>query len=279
MTALVSLAIAALVVAAAYATVWTLRPVTTRLGSHRWTAAARRRGQSGVAWLTVRVAADVAIVAAGAAVVLSLAAAFVAILDSVTEADGLTIIDRAVGDWLVGHRRPVLNQIEIAVTNLGGTIVLVASVSLVAAYTAVRLRSWYPVVLAVVGLGGSQALVTIIKISIARPRPNPPAQLVSASGFSFPSGHSASSLVGFALLAWLTCMLTADRAIWATVWTAAAMGTVAVGVSRIYLGVHYPTDVIGGWALGLTWLAVVAVAARVWRMRSLPAQSDADRPE
>src|SRR5204862_4889447 len=99
-------------------------------------------------------------------------------------------------------------------------------------------------------------------------RPNPPAQLVSATGFSFPSGHSASSLVGFGLLAWLTCMLTAHRTIWATAWLAAAFGTIAVGLSRMYLGVHYPTDVLGGWALGATWLAVVAVAARVWRMRT-----------
>jgi undecaprenyl-diphosphatase len=273
---LVSLAIAVLVVAAGYATVFTLRPLAVRLGSHRWTAAARQRAQGSLAWLTLRVAADVVIIVAGAVIVLSLAAAFVAVLDSVTEADGLTIIDQAVGDWLASYRSPVLTHIEIAITNMGGTVVLVASVSLLAAYTATRLRSWYPVVLAVVGLGGSQALVTIIKMSIARPRPNPPAQLVSASGFSFPSGHSASSLVGFGLLAWLTCMLTNDRAIWATVWTAAGMGTVAVGISRVYLGVHYPTDVLGGWALGLTWLAVIAVAARVWRMRSATAQQDAD---
>jgi len=200
--------------------------------------------------------------------VLALAAIFVQILDAVTDADDLTALDRAVSDWLIGHRTPWLTHIEIAITNLGSAFALITMVSLVGIVTAIRLRSWYPIVLAAVGLGGSQILVAIIKAAIARPRPNPPAQLVTASGFSFPSGHSASSMVGFGLLAWLVCMLTTDRTVWATAWLAAALGTVAVGASRVYLGVHYPTDVLGGWALGLTWLAVVALAARVWRTRA-----------
>jgi undecaprenyl-diphosphatase len=231
-------------------------------------SAAEARGRAGLSWLTVRIAAEVVILAAGAAVVLALAAIFVEILDAVTDADDLTALDRAVSDWLIDHRTPWLTHIEIAITNLGSAAALTTMVSLVGIVTAIRLRSWYPIVLAVVGLGGSQLLVAVIKAAIARPRPNPPGQLVPASGFSFPSGHSASSMVGFGLLAWLACLLTANRTIWATAWLAAALGTTSVGASRVYLGVHYPTDVLGGWALGLTWLAVVALAAQVWRMRA-----------
>jgi undecaprenyl-diphosphatase len=141
-------------------------------------------------------------------------------------------------------------------------------VGIAAAVVARRRRSWYPVLLAAVGLGVNQILVTVVKTVIARERPDPPGQLVAVNGFSFPSGHSAGSLVGFGVLAWLVCMTTGNRVVWATAWLSAALGTVAVGASRTYLGVHYPTDVLGGWALGLTWLAVLALAARVWQTRS-----------
>ncbi|GAB1692627.1 hypothetical protein KRM28CT15_44300 [Krasilnikovia sp. M28-CT-15] len=267
-TALLSLAIAALVIATAYAAVWALRPAAVRLGSHRWVIGAEAKGRAGLSWLTVRIAAEVVILTAGAVVVVALAAVFVEILDAVTDAQDLTALDRAIIDWLASRRTPGLTRIQIATTNLGSAVVLITMVTLFAIVTARRLRSWYPVVLAVIGLGGSQTLVAVIKVAIARPRPDPPAQLVSATGYSFPSGHSASSLVGFGLLAWLVCLLTSNRTVWATAWLAAALGTAAVGASRVYLGVHYPTDVLGGWALGLTWLAVVALAAQVWRMRA-----------
>ena len=267
-TALLSLTVAALVIATAYTAVRVLRPTAVRLGSHRWMVAAGARGRAGLSWLTVRIAAELVILAAGAAVVLALAAVFVGILDAVTDAGAPPALDRAVIDWLAGIRTPWLTQVQIAVTDLGSPLALITAVSVVAVVTARRLRSWYPVVLAVIGLGGCQILVTVIKTAIARPRPSPPDQLVSATGYSFPSGHSASSLVGFGLLAWLVCLLTTNRTVWATAWLAAALGTAGVGASRVYLGVHYPTDVLGGWALGLTWLAVVALAAQVWRMRA-----------
>jgi undecaprenyl-diphosphatase len=267
-SALLGLGIAVLLVCAAYAVVWAVRPAAAALAGSSWIRAGDRRGRAALSWLTTRMPAEVVLLVLGAALVFTLASVFVEVLDEVVDSDGLTVIDRPVLDWLAAHRTPGLTSIEIAVTNLGGARTLVVASVAAVAYVSWRLRSWYPVVLGVLTLGVVQLLVYGIKVTIARDRPNPPGQVVAASGYSFPSGHSASSLVGFALLAWLVCMLTDSRTVRATAWLAAAAGTVLVGLSRIYLGVHYPSDVLGGWMLGLTWLAVVAVAVRVRRMRS-----------
>src|SRR4051794_9776575 len=118
LSALLSLAIAVLVTATAYVAVWALRPAAVHLGSRLWLSAAGARGRAGLSWLTVRISAEVVILAAGAAAVLALAAVFVGILDAVTDADGLTPLDRAVIDWLAGSRTPWLTHVQVAVTNL-----------------------------------------------------------------------------------------------------------------------------------------------------------------
>lgn len=174
----------------------------------------------------------------------------------------------AVG-WLAAHRRAPLDAAEIATTDLGGVIMLVAGLGAVTAYVCRRTRSWRPFWLALTGLGGAQVLVGVAKFVIRRQRPAIGGHVVTATGYSFPSGHSASAVVGFGLIAWLLCAVTASRTLWATAWTAAALGALAVGASRVYLGVHYPSDVLAGWLLGAVWLGAVMAAAGARRPASL----------
>ncbi|MBB5868306.1 undecaprenyl-diphosphatase [Allocatelliglobosispora scoriae] len=265
---LIGLLVAALTIAAVYATVLAIRPLVARAGGSPWLSSAGERGRAGLNWLTVRIAAEILILIAGSIVVVTLASIFGEILDEVVDDDDLTAIDRPAVAWLAARRTPRLNVVFAAVTDLGGALMLVAAVAVLAFVVARRLRSRRPVLLALVGLVGIQILVNVIKLVIGRDRPELPGRLVTVSGYSFPSGHAASSLVGFALLAWLTCMVTRNRTVWATAWLSATVGTTAVGLSRVYLGVHYPSDVLGGWMLGLTWLAVLAVATRVHDARA-----------
>jgi len=264
---LMSLVVAVQVVAFAYALVWSLRPAVVRLGGTPWVRAAGRHGRAGFSRLCAWVAAEVLILVGGAAVALTLGSMFAEILEGVVEGDDMTVIDGPVVGWLAARRVPVLNQVEIAVTDLGGALLLTAGVALTAILVARAKRSWAPILLAVAGLGGIQILVNAVKLIIGRQRPNPLEHLVTATGFSFPSGHSATSLVGFGVIAWLLCLTTGSATAKATAWTAGAVGTVAVGLSRIYLGVHYPSDVLGGWLLGLTWLAALGAASAAWHMR------------
>ncbi|MEV0643975.1 phosphatase PAP2 family protein [Phytomonospora sp. NPDC050363] len=266
-TLLMSLVMAAQVVAFAFVLVSSVRPAVARLSGASWVRAAGERGRAGVSWLSLRVAAEALILTAGAGAVLVGAMMFTEILDGVTDGDDIAAIDEPAVGWLVEHRVPALNRVQIAITDLGGSLLLTLGVVVATVLVARSRKSWTPVWLSLTGLGGIQILVNVIKLLIGRQRPNPPAQLVTATGYSFPSGHSATSLVGFALIAWLLCMVTRSATAKATAWTAGAVGTVAVGLSRIYLGVHYPSDVLGGWTLGLTWLAVLGTAAIAWRYR------------
>ncbi|MEV0271181.1 phosphatase PAP2 family protein [Hamadaea sp. NPDC050747] len=215
--------------------------------------------------MTRWVSAEILVLVAGVFAVLALGGLFVEVLDAVGDADDLTVIDRPTVDWLAAHRTPPLTTVQIAITTLGDAKVLVPVVSLAAIAVAARRRSWGPILLALAGLGGIHLLTNLIKVLVARPRPNPPDQAVPVTGFSFPSGHTTGSLVGFCLLAWLLCLLTTRIAVRAAAWALAVAGAVLVGLSRVYLGVHYPSDVIGGWLLALTWLGAVAVGARIWQ--------------
>ncbi|WP_117215752.1 phosphatase PAP2 family protein [Allorhizocola rhizosphaerae] len=261
---LMGLIVAVVMAAMAYGAIRATRPVLLRLRHAPLVSTVGRRGRAGWEWLTARATTQALILAAGAATVFMLGSIFVEILDAVVDQDDLTVVDRPVVQWLAERRMPGLTSVQVAITDMGGILTMSILLLLTVTLVSFRARRWQPLLLTVVAVGGIQLLVYTIKVLIARDRPNPAGQLVAVGGFSFPSGHAAGSLVGFAMIAWLICTLTDRRNVWATAWLTALLMAVAVGASRVYLGVHYPSDVLGGWVLGMTWLATVAVAVRIW---------------
>jgi membrane-associated phospholipid phosphatase len=259
---LLSAAVGVLVTSLAWVAVVATRPAAARL---RAGTRLGRRVSAGVSasrvWLGDRVAAWLLVLAAGAAAVFVLSGLMAEVTEAVVERDDLTVVDQPVLAWMAARRSPHLTDAQIGVTNLGSAIALTAMLLAMVGFVALRRRSWRPVVVVLAGAGGIQLLIFAIKLFIGRDRPDRAGRLVDASGFSFPSGHTAGSLVCFGLMAWLVCMVTANRTARATAWVAATLLTVAVGLSRVYLGVHFPSDVIGGWILGGAWLTVVAVGA------------------
>jgi membrane-associated phospholipid phosphatase len=117
--------------------------------------------------------------------------------------------------------------------------------------------------LAPVAVGGGATLISILKVFLRRTRPAAFEPLVSARGYSLPSGHAFLAATLYGLLAhhglrWLRARRPDDRYAAAALLTFSTAAILLVGVSRVYLGVHYPTDVIAGYALALLWLFVLA---------------------
>ena len=117
-------------------------------------------------------------------------------------------------------------------------------------------RSWRPLVLLLVVLLGAVSLDRLIKMMVARARPPMSFWATSASGWSFPSGHANESAAVSMSLAHMVAENRSSR-IKALAYAIVFAATFLIGVSRVYLGVHWPTDVICGWAIGSAWSEVV----------------------
>jgi membrane-associated phospholipid phosphatase len=207
------------------------------------------------------------------AVVVALAEGFTEVLDDVLEGDGIVGIDRPAAEWLGTHRDPWLTTLLLLVTAAGGPAGLAVQAVLISSVVALWRRSWLPVVLALVGAIGILLVVLAAKVLVVRERPPIPFAVITEKGFSFPSGHAAGTAVVALLSAWMLTRYPVTR--WTpqvVVWTVAIGLTGAVGLSRIYLGVHYVSDVVGGWFLGTAWAAGVILVGRWWD-RSRPART------
>jgi undecaprenyl-diphosphatase len=106
---------------------------------------------------------------------------------------------------------------------------------------------------------GTLILTALLKIAASRARPDVLPQLVLETSFSFPSGHSASSAAVFGILGWAAVRYGAPKSI---VWVFVAVFVGLIGLSRIALAVHWPSDVLAGWLLGTGWLLVCVSCLR-----------------
>jgi undecaprenyl-diphosphatase len=138
------------------------------------------------------------------------------------------------------------------ITALGGIPVL-GLLSLLALGWLVLRRRWRSVALLLLALPGGLLLNTLLKQGFNRPRPSLVAHLVEVETSSFPSGHAMLSAIGFLTLGALLAGGAERRRERGYILGAAVVLTLMVGSSRVYLGVHWPSDVLAGWCLGAAW--------------------------
>ena len=200
----------------------------------------------------------------GMALILVCVAAFAALADEVMEGDTLPM-DNAVLLWMNRHATPALTGLALDVTALGaGTVVwLVVIVASVFLWVS---RHRYSALLLWVSLLGSGLINTIMKLFFSRPRPHLfPWRVPYAGLSSFPSGHSMTAMVCYATLAYLIARLVDSRFLRRFVFALAAVIVTLIGLSRMYLGVHYPTDVLAGFTMGLAWASFCALGMEALR--------------
>ncbi|WNG54287.1 phosphatase PAP2 family protein [Archangium gephyra] len=153
------------------------------------------------------------------------------------------------------------------VTSLGSVSVLTLVVCAVSGFL-VLVRRWRTLALVLGSTVGGAAVNGILKGHFARPRPTVVPHLTHVLSESFPSGHAMLSAIVYLTLGALLAQLVERRWLRAYLVGVALTLTLLIGLTRVYLGVHYPTDVLGGWMAGLAWALLTAVMARGAKRRS-----------
>jgi len=180
-----------------------------------------------------------------------------------------TGFDLTVRAWLRSLETPELSAVMWGASVYGAPLRL--SPLGLAAAAAFLLRGWRRgALLVVVTLAGAWLLDTGLKTLFARARPEAFFDYYPApQSFSFPSGHALFAVCFFGGIAVLLSHRLQGRLAGILVWTLGLALIILIGVSRVYLGVHYPTDVIGGFAVGIVWVASVALGDRLAERRRL----------
>jgi undecaprenyl-diphosphatase len=209
---------------------------------------------------------------AGLLVLALLALAFIEIADEITEGEGevrwfdeglLYALRTADPADPIGPRWVELGVMDI--TALGGFGVLALVTLLAIGYLIVIKKPGSALMLLIATLGGT-AISEGLKAGFNRPRPDLVAHVVETTSMSFPSGHAMLSAVTYLTLGALLARTQRRRRVRGYILGAAILLTLLIGLSRIYLGVHWPTDVLAGWCLGAAW-ALICWAAATWLTR------------
>ena len=203
--------------------------------------------------------------AIGAVLAVSLTAVFAEVYESVVEADGVAGLDHPLLDGAKTFRSPGLDLLVTAYTDIGGTIGMPVLALAIMVGLALRRRSWTPVILMLVAGLGSLLMTVAGKKLVGRTRPDladavPPYEYSA----SFPSGHSLNAAVIAGIVAYLIILRLKSARARILTGVAAAVFAATMGLSRVYLGHHWFTDVLGAWALGAAWLALVITAHRLY---------------
>ena len=167
--------------------------------------------------------------------------------------------------WLEGAVRDV--------TALGSSAVLVLITTATIVYL-LLIRRPATALFMFAAVAGGQVLSSLLKLEVDRPRPDLVSHLVNETSLSFPSGHAMLSAVTYLTLGSLAARFLPDRRTKIFVLCLAVLTTVLVGTSRVYLGVHWPSDVLAGWCAGFAWAMLCWLAARMLQRRKVVADSD-----
>jgi len=201
----------------------------------------------------------------GLAAVVGFGWLFGGITEDVIKGNELTALDSPVAHWLAGQRVAWLTAVMRAATELGSVRVIAPLVAATALLLVIRTQRADAAALLVIAAAGASLLVALVKLLIGRARPDRRAAGAGRQLQFPPSGHSAQAVATYGALAYLAGRAVSRWGQRVAAWTVATLIAVLVGFSRLYLGVHWLSDVLGGYALGAAWLAIVITASATYR--------------
>jgi membrane-associated phospholipid phosphatase len=173
-------------------------------------------------------------------------------------AEGDTKVDHRFANWLHDHATPGLTTFFENVTRLGNVPTLVA-VLVLTVIVLWRKRLFDDLMLMVLAAVGAEVITIGLKLGFARERPFFPDPLARESSYSFPSGHASVSLAVYGTLGFIVARHLRNRRAQIAALVGAATLVLLIGFSRLYLGVHFLSDVIAGFSLGLAWMTLCAI--------------------
>jgi cation-transporting P-type ATPase E len=191
-----------------------------------------------------------------AVLILGSAWLFFGVLEDVISKDPLVVVDAIVHDLLQGLRTPAVDRLMVGITELGDAEVLVPVILVVLAWLVLR-RLWQTALYWLAAVGVAELLVKLLKVALRRPRPG--LFYGDIERFSFPSSHATLSVVTYGFLAFLLARESGagPRKV---IGLLATLMIVLIALSRLYLGAHWLSDVLGGLSFGAAWVAALAVA-------------------
>lgn len=199
--------------------------------------------------------------AVGFGVLLLVAYVASGLLEKIPGARATVLFDAPIVRYVAGHRVGWLTAVMRIITDLGSDAVLLIVVLVAGLILRRQTGSWRPLFVLLAVAVGAVALERIIKLIVARPRPPAQWRVFHEKGWSFPSGHATHSAAVCGSVAYLATHIRAlGRRAHAAVWVIAIGACFLIGISRVYLGAHWPTDVIGGWILAIAWLWIALSA-------------------
>ena len=195
---------------------------------------------------------------------------FGAIAEDMSRDAATRLLDDSTTAWFQAHASPLLTRISRIITFFGSVSFLTAASAVLALIFAIR-KSFYRLLIVTLAVGGGSLLNILLKHFFHRHRPVLENPLVTLASFGFPSGHTMGATIFYGVLAVLLAQSVRSWRLRALVSCIAALAIVLIGLSRIYLGAHYLTDVLGAIAVGLAWLAFCWTGVetlRKWRARA-----------
>lgn len=171
-------------------------------------------------------------------------------------------MDAYISNLIYSLRAPVLNGVMLFITYLGDWQVVLALTLIICAILAFK-KNWPYIAAILFATGGGEIMVWLIKNFTRRMRPSAGSGIVSETSFSFPSGHAFISVAFYGLLIYFLSRGIKSRFGKMAFAVVGALLALAIGISRIYLGVHWPTDVLAGFILGAAWLAITVKILKI----------------